>query len=291
MLGHRLARTLSEAFGVAVGVVLPFVERDAERQVGQRVVRRGLVGDDVDVETATQQLGQHVGAVVPKADAQRAALGLGREHSPHGFVEVVGPLVEVALLDAALEPARVDVDHEYDAAVHRDRERLRAAHAAAAAGDRERAGQRAAEALLGDGGEGLVGALDDALGADVDPAAGGHLAVHGQPEVLEAAELGPVGPVGDQVAVGDEHARRPLMCAHDADRLARLHEHGLVGFQRLQRAAERVERLPAACSSAGAAVDHEVVGVLGDLRVEVVLQHAQRGFLLPAEGGQLEAAR
>ena len=84
----------------------------------------------------------------------------------------------------------------------------------------DRAGERAAEPLVGDGGERLEGALQDALGADVDPRAGGHLAVHRQAEVLEPPELLPVGPVADQVGVGDQHARRPLVGAHDADRLA-----------------------------------------------------------------------
>ena len=98
------------------------------------------------------------------------------------------------------------------------------------------AGQRAAEALVRDRGEGLEGALQDALRADVDPRAGGHLAVHRQPEVLEPAELLPVGPVADQVGVGDQHPRRPLVGAHDADRLART-----------ARAASRRPRGRAAC--------------------------------------------
>ena len=42
---------------------------------------------------------------------------------------------------------------------------------------------------------------------------------------------------------------------------------------------------------AGPAVDDEVVRVLGDLRVEVVHEHPERGFLLPAAAGQLGAAR
>ena len=58
-----------------------------------------------------------------------------------------------------------------------------------------------------------------------------------------------------------------------------------------QRGDDRVERLPAAGGAAGAAVDHEVLGVLGDLGVEVVHQHPQRGFLLPALAGDLGAAR
>ena len=151
---------------------------------------------------------------------------------------------------------------------------------------RDGAGQRAAELLVGHRGEGLEGALQDALGADVDPRAGRHLAVHGQAEVLEAAELLPVGPVADQVGVRDQHPRGPLVGAHDADRLAGLHQHRLVVGQRLQGAHERVVGLPAARGLARAAVDDELLGVLGDLGVEVVHQHPQRGLGLPRAGAQ-----
>ena len=130
----------------------------------------------------------------------------------------------------------------------------------------ERAGQGAAEPLLGDGGEGLVGALDDALGADVDPGAGGHLAVHGQAELLQPAELRPGRPVADQVGVGQDHPRRPLVGAHHADRPAGLDQHGLVRLQRGQGADHRVEGAPVPRGPAGAAVDDEVVGPLGVLR-------------------------
>ena len=49
--------------------------------------------------------------------------------------------------------------------------------------------ERAAEVALRRRGEGLVGALQDPLRADVDPRAGGHLAVHHLPGVLEVAEV------------------------------------------------------------------------------------------------------
>ena len=42
--------------------------------------------------------------------------------------------------------------------------------------------------------------------------------------------------------------------------------------------------------AAGAAVDDQVLGVLGDLGVEVVHQHPQGGFLLPALATDLGAA-
>ena len=51
------------------------------------------------------------------------------------------------------------------------------------------------------------------------------------------------------------------------------------------------KHVPDARGLAGAAVDDEVVGPLGDLGVEVVVEHAERGFLDPALAGELGAAR
>ena len=174
--------------------------------------------------------------------------------------------------------------------VHRHGQRLRTAHAAQPRGEGDRAGQGAAEPLLRNRAEGLVGALQDALGADVDPRAGRHLPVHHQALGLELAELLPIRPVANEIRVRDQHARRPFVGAEHADRLAGLHQHGLVGLQAAQRPHDRVERLPAAGGAAGAAVDHQILGMLGDLGVEVVHQHPQRGLLLPALTGQLGAA-
>src|SRR5678815_1094147 len=52
---------------------------------------------------------------------------------------------------------------------------------------------------------------------------------------LEAAKLVPVVPVTDQVRVGDQNARRPLVGAEHPDRFARLDQQGLIVAQRAQR--------------------------------------------------------
>ena len=218
------------------------------------------------------------------------ALVPGRDGAADGVVEVVGLLVEVAVLDPPGDPGLVAVHADGHAAVHRDGQRLRAAHAAEPGGQRDRAGQRAAEALGRDGGERLVGALQDALGADVDPRARGHLAVHGQAELLQAAELLPGRPLRDQVGVGDEHPRRPLVGAEHADRLAGLDEQGLVVVEVLQRRDDRRVGVPAPGGAAGAAVHDELVGVFGHLGVEVVHQHAHRALGGPALAAALGAA-
>ena len=199
--------------------------------------------------------------------------------------------IEVAVLDAATDARGVAIDADRDTVVHRDGERLCAAHAAEPCGQGDRAREGAVEVLLRDGRERLVGALQDALRADVDPRSGRHLAVHREPEVLEAAELLPVGPVADEVGVGDEHPRRPLVRAEDTDGAPALHEHGLVAFESAQRALKGVEGGPVTGGLSRAAVDDKLVRVLRNLRVEVVLEHPQRCLLGPAQSGELRATR
>ena len=128
--------------GIAVGLGLPVLERDADRQVGERVVGARLVGDDVDRRAAQQQVAEHLGGVADDADRERLAGVLRRDDAGDRLVEVGRVLVEVAVLDPAREARLVDVDDEHRAAVHGDGERLRAAHAAASAGEGQRAGER-----------------------------------------------------------------------------------------------------------------------------------------------------
>ena len=72
------------------------------------------------------------------------------------------------------------------------------------------------------------------------------------------------------------------MGANHADGFAALHEQGFVVFQAFERGDDGVETLAVAGRLAGAAVDDEFFGPLGHLRIEVVAEHAQSGFLMPA---------
>ena len=101
----------------------------------------------------------------------------------------------------------------------------------------------------------------------------------------------PVRPVRHEIGIGDEHARRILVGAEDADRLARLHEQRLVGLERAQARDDAVEGLPVARGAADAAIDDEFLGPLGDARIEIVHQHAQRRFGEPALGADLRSGR
>ena len=114
------------------------------------------------------------------------------------------------------------------------------------------------------------------LRADVDPRAGRHLAVHHQALLIELVEMVPGAPVRHEVGVGDQHARRILVGAEDADGLARLHQQRLVVLERAQARDDPVIGFPVARGAADAAIDDEFLGALGDVRVEIVHQHAER---------------
>jgi hypothetical protein len=139
--------------------------------------------------------------------------------------------------------------------------------------------------------ESFVGALHDALAADVDPAAGGHLPVHRQAALLEVAEIFPRRPRRDEQGVGDQDARRARVRLEHTDRLAGLHQQRLVVFEHGQRAHDRVIRCPVARRLAGSAVDDQIVGPFSDVRIQIVHQHPQRGFLLPPFAGERGASR
>ncbi len=250
---------------------------------------RRLVGGDVDVHVAPDHLGQHLGAVTDQADRERPPGVASFFGHVQGLVQAVGEGVEVVALEPALDPGGVGVGANDHAAVHGDGQGLGASHTPGPAGHSEGAGQRTPKAFVGDGGKGLVGALEDALSTDVDPRTGGHLAVHSQAQVLQPAELVPGGPFGDQVRVSYEHPRCPLVGAHHPDRPARLDKQGLVATQVPQRPLDGPERRPVPRRFTGAPVDDQLFGVLGHLGVKVVVQHAQGRFLLPSLARQLAA--
>ena len=148
-----------------------------------------------------------------------------------------------------------------------------------------------AEMLLAGRRERLVRALEDPLRADVDPASGRHLAEHRQALGLEPPELVPGRPARDEQRVRDQHARRSRVRPQHADGLPALHEQRLVVSEREQRADDRAQCVVVARGLPRAAVDDEVLRPLGDLGVEVVQQHPQRGLRRPRSGVQLGAAR
>ena len=270
-------------FGIALAEFRGLTQREALRNVAvERIVGAGLVGDNVDLHAAADDFGEHVGAVADEANGECAAFATGQLAERERLVEILGQRVAIARFNAALDAAAVDLDGENHSAVEGDGERLRAAHAAHAAGDDELALQGPAEVSLGQRGEGLEGALQNSLRPDVDPGAGGHLAVHHEALAVELVEVLPCGPFAHQIGVGDDDARRHVVGGKDGDGLAGLDEERLFVAEALELADDGVEALPVARGLADAAVDDEVLGPLGNFGVEIVHEAAEGGFLLPA---------
>ena len=139
--------------------------------------------------------------------------------------------------------------------------------------------------------ERLVGALQDPLGADVDPRTGGHLAVHDQPGPLQLPELLPGGPLRHQIGVGDQDARGVRMRAQHPDGLPALHQQRLLVAEPAERGADPLEARPVARSLPASPVDHQLFRLLRHLGVEVVLEHPERGLLDPAPARECGTAR
>ena len=136
-----------------------------------------------------------ISAALPSRPIERACFrrGAGR-HARQRLVEAARLFIEVAAAQAEVDPALLALDDQRHRAGEGGGQRLRAAHAAEAGGQDPAPGQTPAVVLPARFDEGLVGALDDALAADVDPRAGGHLAVHHQALAIELVEVLPASP-------------------------------------------------------------------------------------------------
>ncbi len=290
--GHRLLRDLHDALRIDLLRFAPLRDGPALRQVAvDRIVRARLVGHAVRRDAARDEFREHVGRVAEQADRHRLAGALGFLDHAERLVERRRLLVDVARLQAEVDARLVAFDRDHRETGHRRGQRLRAAHAAQAARQDPAARRIAVEVLVRDREERFIGALNDALAADVDPAAGRHLAVHHQALAIELVEVIPVRPVRHEVRVREQHARRILVRAEHTDRLARLDQQRLVLLEILQRREDLVVAFPVACRAADAAVHDERMRMLGDFRVEVVLDHPVGRFGQPGLADFLAAAR
>ncbi|EPA93923.1 hypothetical protein PG5_56480 [Pseudomonas sp. G5(2012)] len=250
----------------------------------------GLVGDHVRAHAATDQFREDFSRVTQQGDGDRLAfLGVFGD-ARQSVVEVFGLLVDITAGQTEVDTALLAFDVQRASAGQGGSQRLSATHATEAGGQDPTTFQVIVVVLATGFDEGFVGALDDALAADVDPAAGGHLAVHGQAFGVELVEVLPARPVRYQVGVGDQDARGVGVGLEHTDRLAGLHQQGLVVVQVGQALDDLVVALPVTRRTTDTTVHHQFLGVLGDFRVEVVHQHAQRSFGQPALGGQLVTA-
>ena len=209
----------------------------AGRQVAvERIVRAGLVGDHVRPDAALQELREDLGGVAEQADGERPCRPSSRllEHRQRLVergrlgVEIAGLQTLISMRDGSHSTASIEAPAMVAASgcapPMPPRPPVRT----------QRPLRLPPKCWRPGFDEGLVGALHDALAADVDPGAGGHLAVHHQALGIELVEMLPGRPVRHQVGVGEQHARRVLVGLEHADRLAGLDQQRLVVVQPLQ---------------------------------------------------------
>src|SRR5699024_2587288 len=156
--------------------------------------------------------------------------------------------------------------------------------------DHQLALQRTVKLLAGTLGKSLIGSLQNTLCADVDPRAGGHLSVHGKSHLVEAAEFIPVRPFRHQVRVGNEHTRGFFMRLEHAHGLDALYQHGLIIFQAFERRHNLMVAFPVTRSLPAAAIDDQLIRLFGYLRIQIIHQHTQSRFLMPALTLQLRSS-
>ena len=277
---------------IALAQLQRLFERHAVGHISvQRIVRRSLIGENVGHHAAFGKLGNDVRAIADQPDRNVFFFADGIFQNAQRLVERGDEKIAVAGLEALLDALGIDVNPKKRRAGHGSRQRLRASHSAHAAGDDQLAAQISAKMFVARRIEGLVGALNDPLRADVDPRSCRHLPIHHQPGALQFVELLPVGKMADEIRVGDEHARRVVVRLEHSHRLARLHQQRLVVRETLQRVDDGVIAIPIAGSFARTAVDDQILRALGNFLVKIVHQHAHGCFLLPTFAGERGAAR
>ena len=295
---HAGAGGFLDGLGIALALVAPLGHRPALRQIAVHgVMRAGLIGDDIGMHAAADQLGEDIGGIAQKGDRLGLArLGPALDHLQR-LVQRLGLFIDIAGAQAEIDAVGVAFDREAAGAGHHGRQRLRAAHAAEAAGQNPASLEVAIVMLAACLDKGLVCTLHDALAADIDPAAGGHLAIHRQTLFIELVEMIPSRPMRHDVRVGDQHPRRVLVRLKYAHGLARLHQQRLVLFEILEAGHDGVEIVPCARGAPDAAINDKLMRVLGHIGMQVVHQHAHRRFGHPAfrrdvgAGGGVDVAR
>ena len=163
---------------------------------------------------------------------------------------------------------------------------LGAGHTAEARGDEQLSGQIlvVGDAQLQPAGvqQGVESAVDDALGPDVHPAAGGHLAVVRYAQSRRPIEVLLIVEGAHHEAVGDDDPGGQLMGVEEAQGMAGHDHQGLLVGQGFQVLLDEAILHPVLADLAGLTVGGELVGVERHVEVQVVVDHDLDSLALDA---------
>ena len=178
---HGFLRRVAHTVRIGPPPLKPLLERPADRQIAiDGIMRAGLVGHGVRLDPAPDHLGQNFRCIAQQRDRDRRALLRILFYPGERVIQITGLLVHVAGAQAHVDPALLALDVQRARASQACCERLRATHTTEPRGQYPFTLQAAAVMLAAHFHECFVRPLHDPLASDVDPRAGGHLAVHHQ---------------------------------------------------------------------------------------------------------------
>ncbi len=159
---------------------------------------------------------------------------------------------------------------------------LGAAHAAQTGGNKQPAGQIF---LLGDTQfqpasvqQGVKGAMDNALGADIHPAAGGHLPIVGNAQCRRPIKSVQIVKQPHHQAVCDDNPRGGFVGSKQPYRVPRFHNQGLLVGKLFQIFFNQPVLHPILADLTGFPVGNQLVRIERHLKIQVVIDHHLKGF-------------
>ncbi|MPM57010.1 hypothetical protein SDC9_103827 [bioreactor metagenome] len=288
VVAQGLIHQLAEAVGVFIQHLGALLEGQALRAVASVIgdVAGGLVAQKVNVDIFLIEVLQQIHHVAVIGDGAGSFFGHVLLRHGEGLVQARGLLTDPALGVAGHDAGHIDLGDDGDGAGNFCGLTLGAAHAAKTGGDEQAAGQILivgnAQLQTARVEQGVERTVDNALRPDVHPAAGGHLAVVGDAQSGGAVKVLLVIKHADHQAVGDNAAGSALVGVEQSQRVtAHDHQRLLVG-QHFQILLDETVLHPVLADLTGLAVGHQLVGVQGHVKVQVILDHHLEGLALDA---------
>ena len=182
----------------------PLLNAPASRQISiYEIVRRSLIrheiGPDITSARALHQLRNKLGRVPKQRDGYGAPFGRVARNPCECVFKVRRLFVDVPCSQPVIDATLLAFDVERTCTGKRGREWLRATHTTKSSGQNPSANETAIKVLAPRFDKRFVGALHDALTADVNPRTGRHLAVHHQAFAIKLVKVLPRGPFWHKV--------------------------------------------------------------------------------------------